>query len=360
MSTRYADNLLWLCSIPSPTGSEGPICDALAEFIPRHARTPIELARIGNSLVVKLGPPRNGPSVCLVGHTAVVPTQHARTPYVEGDRLYGPGASDMKSGLALMLGLIEQPCATDCTLTLVFYAGEEGPFDGNELGRVFAERSDLRSMHVAIALEPTDNELQLGCGGSIQARVEFMGKSAHSSRPWQGDNAIYKAIDPLIRLKALQPTPREIQGLTWTTSFSATLIEGGRAPNVIPDRVILNINARFAPDQSAKEIEQTIERLVGPEAQVSLVDHSPPAPPCRDHPLIRALEECGVRGVRPKLAWTDVARFAQVGVPAANFGPGTLSQAHQRNEWTSLSDLEAGDVVLRRWLARIGTARSAA
>jgi len=125
-----------------------------------------------------------GPKVCLVGHTDVVPTVHDQPPRVDGDRLYGAGASDMKSGLALMLGLIEQPCATTCPLTLIFYAGEEGPYDNNELGRVFAEVDDLRSTDIALALEPTDNQLQLGCGGSIQARVEFTGTSANRCRRW--------------------------------------------------------------------------------------------------------------------------------------------------------------------------------
>jgi succinyl-diaminopimelate desuccinylase len=293
--------------------------------------------------------------VCLVGHTDVVPTVHDRSPYIDGARLFGAGASDMKSGLALMLGLIERPCAASCPLTLIFYAGEEGPFESNELGRVFAEVADLRSIDVALALEPTDNQLQLGCGGSIQARIEFRGRSAHSSRPWQGDNAIYKAVELLSKLRALEPKPREVEGLTWMTSFSATLIEGGRAPNVIPDHVALNVNARYAPDQSAEEIERALLELAGPTACVSLVDVSPPAPPHRDHPLLRALAESGVGQVQPKFAWTDVARFAQVGVTAANFGPGTLAQAHQRNEWTSLADLQAGDALLRRWLERIST-----
>lgn len=354
MSTQHANNLLWLCSIPSPTGSEEQICNALGEFISHHARPEVSLVRIGNSLSVRLNQSGCGPKVCLVGHTDVVPTVHDQSPHIDGDRLYGAGASDMKSGLALMLGLIEQPCATTCPLTLIFYAGEEGPYEENELGRVFTELDDLRSMDVALALEPTDNQLQLGCGGSIQARVEFSGASAHSSRPWQGSNAIYHSLEFLSKLKGLEPRSREIEGLTWMTSMSATMIHGGRAPNVIPDELVLNVNARYAPDQTTDEIELSLRDLAGPNAKVTLDDISPPAPPHRNHPLIRALREGVVGQVHPKYAWTDVARFAQVGVPAANFGPGVLAQAHQRNEWTSIANLETADTVLRQWLARIG------
>ena len=351
VDSDLVENLLWLCSISSTTGNEGPICDALEAFLCRGGPVDFDRRRIGNSLVIRLNQASSGPKVCLLGHTDVVPTMHDGPPRIEADRLYGAGASDMKSGLSLMLGLIERPCASRCPLTLIFYAGEEGPFAENELGRVFDELPELHSLDVALALEPTDNQLQLGCGGSIQAHVEFHGRSAHSSRPWQGDNAIYKAIGLLNRLAQSEPQPRVIEGLTWMKSMSATLIRGGRAPNVVPDEVVININARYAPDESTRDIEAALRELVGPDGTLTLVDVSPPAPPHRHHPLIKALQDCGIEQVQPKLAWTDVARFAQLGVPAANFGPGTLSQAHQRNEWTSVPALAAGDAILRHWLA---------
>ena len=350
--SELVKTLMWLCTIHSPTGQEGPICDALVTFLGCDGPVDFEWRRIGNSLVVRLNQSGTGPKIALVGHTDVVPTQHDGAPRVEGDRLYGPGASDMKCGLCLMLGLILTPVATVCPLTLIFYAGEEGPFDENELGRVFDEQPQLRELDFALALEPTDNQLQLGCGGSIQARVEYRGQSAHSSRPWQGDNAFYKAVDFLAKLKSLRPEPRVVDGLTWMTSVNATLIQGGRAPNVIPDEIWINVNARYAPGESTDEVEARLRDLSGVDASLTLIDISPPAAPHRDHPMIRLLQDCGVEQVEPKFAWTDVARFAQIGVPAANFGPGVLAQAHQRNEWTSIDALECGDATLRRWLSR--------
>ncbi len=353
MLTDLVKNLLWLCSIRSPTGEEGPIGDALESFVARSGPVDFDSRRIGNSLVVRLNQSGTGPKVGLVGHTDVVPTLHDGPPRIEGDRLYGPGAADMKSGLCLMLGLIESPPAMSCPLTLIFYAGEEGPYADNELGRVFDAMPELRELDIALALEPTDNQLQLGCGGSIQAKIEYRGQSAHSSRPWQGDNAIYKAVELLARLKLLKPEPRTVDGLTWMTSISATLIHAGRAPNVIPDELSINLNLRYAPDQMTAEVEEQLREFVGPQATVTLVDISPPAAPHRHHPLIKALQSCGIEKVEPKLAWTDVARFAELGVPAANFGPGTLAQAHQRNEWTSLAALERGNSLLRQWLSRL-------
>jgi len=354
VQSELVRNLLWLCSIRSPTGDEGLICDELVAYLGCGGPVDFEWQRVGNSLLVHLNPQGKGPRVALVGHTDVVPTEHDGPPRIEGDRLYGPGSSDMKSGLSLMLGLVKRPARTQSRLTLIFYAGEEGPFADNELGRVFDEQPALKTLDFALALEPTDNQLQLGCGGSIQAQVKYTGRSAHSSRPWQGENAFYKAVDLLARLKALQPEPRVVDGLTWMTSVNATLIQGGRAPNVIPDEICINLNARYAPGESTAQVESRLRDLVGADAVMTLVDVSPPAAPFRNHPFIRTLEQCGVAKVEPKFAWTDVARFAEVNVPAANFGPGVLSQAHQRNEWTSIKALEQGDAILREWLNRLG------
>jgi len=344
--------LLWLCRIPSVIGDERALCDAL---VGRFARIPLAapLRRYGDSIVVPLSRGRGGPHVILAGHLDVVRTEHDAPPRLDGDRLYGPGAADMKSGLTLMLDLANEMPATSADLTLIFYAREEGPYEENELGRVLAEDVELQGAALAIALEPSDNKLQLGCGGSLHATVSFKGRTAHSARPWQGENAIQKAGGFLQRLSALAPILDEVDGLTWQAVTSATLAQGGRARNIIPDRFELNVNHRFGPSTSLSDAERAIQELVAGEADVEFVDRSPAAPPFRNHPLIAALAESGVRAIEPKQAWTDVARFAALGIPAANFGPGVQAQAHQRNEWTLVSQLEAGRKILWDWLARI-------
>jgi succinyl-diaminopimelate desuccinylase len=345
------ETLLWLCQIPSPTGHEGPIADELLRRLKGlpHLEA-MSVRRHGNSIVVDLITGRSAPKIALVGHTDVVPTAHDGPARIDGNRLYGPGASDMKSGLALMLSVAEQPDPEFPNLTLVFYAGEEGPFDGNELERVIENEPALQTLDFALVLEPTDNQLQLGCGGTIHAEFIFSGTSAHSARPWQGDNAIYKSLGVLERLKNNVPESRLVEGLEWKKSMSCTMARGGRAPNVICDEFVLNVNARFAPDQDRREIELEFEALAQGEARVKIVDCSPPAAPRRSHPLVRLLEKTGRLVVAPKFGWTDVARFSACGVAAANFGPGTLSQAHQRNEWTSIAGLCDGERILRQWL----------
>jgi succinyl-diaminopimelate desuccinylase len=262
----------------------------------------------------------------------------------------------MKSGLCLMLALAEQPRARSLDLTLVFYAREEGPYAENELGPVLAADPELGSASIAVMLEPSDNKLQLGCGGSLHAAVKFRGRTAHSARPWQGENAIHKSAALLARLSALLPVADEQDGMVWQNVISATMGGGGRARNIIPDLFELNLNHRFGPNTSLERAKQNLLELVAGEAEVELVDESPSAPPLRHHPLIAALADCGVKAVEPKQAWTDVARFAQLGIPAVNFGPGTQAQAHQKNEWTLLPQLDEGLMVLERWLGRVGGA----
>jgi succinyl-diaminopimelate desuccinylase len=205
-------------------------------------------------------------------------------------------------------------------------------------------------------LEPSDNKLQLGCGGSLHAAVRFRGRTAHSARPWQGENAIHKSAALLARLSAFQPWTDEQDGLVWKNVISATMASGGRARNIVPDLFELNLNHRFGPSTSLERAKQSVLELVAGDADVEFVDESPSAPPLRHQPLIAALAECGVKAVEPKQAWTDVARFAQLGIPAVNFGPGTQAQAHQKNEWTLLPQLDDGLAVLELWLSRIGGA----
>lgn len=346
------ETLLWLCRIPSPIGEERALCDAVTDRLGSVALAS-PLRRWGDSLVVPLTRGTGGPHVLLAGHLDTVRTEHDAPPRVEGERLYGAGAADMKSGLALMLELAERPSRPRCDLTLVFYAREEGPYAENELGPVLDQDLELRGADVAIALEPSDAKLQLGCGGSLHAKVRFHGQTAHSARPWQGRNAIHDASGLLGRLGGLAPLPRAVDGFEWVAVTSATLASGGRARNVVPDLFELNLNHRFPPGVSLDEARAGVLALVAGEAEVEFTDESPSALPRRDHPLLQALAESGVRAVEPKQAWTDVARFAALGIAAANFGPGTQAQAHQRNEWTHIPDLEVGRDILDRWLSRI-------
>jgi succinyl-diaminopimelate desuccinylase len=371
LAQRLDETLLWLCEIPSPTGEEKLICDQVEARLGKLPNIGTML-RVGNSLVAPLAaaPPQlpltsrvrdlnrgaeRRPRIALVGHLDTVRTENGPPRIAEG-RCFGAGASDMKSGLALMLVLAETiPVGTlGCDLTLVFYAREEGPFADNELGEVFARCSDLEKLDVAVCLEPSDNRLHLGCNGSIHATITFQGKTGHSARPWEGENAIHKAAAFLADLRDRPPIESRIDDLVYRTVTSVTQAkDGGRGRNVVPDRFTLNLNHRFAPSTSLEEAQRDVLELVGDRASVEFTDLSPAAAPNRTHPLVGALLRGGAAGPEPKQAWTDVARFASKGIAAVNFGPGENAQAHQKNESTSIAQLHEGYAILRKWLTSV-------
>lgn len=348
------ETLLWLCSIASPIGEEKELCDAVSE---RLIRSPLDgaIRRYGNSIVVPVvrrGEPGRK-HVALVGHLDTVRTENGPA-RIESGRCFGAGAADMKSGLAVMIVLAETVSQMiACDLTLVFYAREEGPYAENELGPVLAADADLRSVDLAVCLEPSDNRLHVGCCGSIHATVTFTGRTGHSARPWEGDNAITKAAPLLGRLAALRPIQHVIDGHAFRTVTTVTLANGGRGRNVVPDTFTLNLNHRFAPNTSLEQAQADVRALVGDDAQLVFTDLSPAALPNTEHPLVKQLVAAGVRSVEPKQAWTDVARFSSLGIPAVNFGPGENAQAHQKNESTDCSLIFQGYRILVSWLTTL-------
>ncbi len=380
-----------LCAIPSPIGSEQLICDHVEAWA--LGRFP-SVRRIKNSLVVSVDDERPSatgtptptptpiptptptpiltttptptpiptrqragrPLVALCGHLDTVPIHDAdfgKPPARAVGRLVSPGASDMKSGLAVMMELAERIPRSErfCDLALVFYSREEGPYLENELGDVLREVPQLGQASLALCLEPTDNVLQLGCVGSIHATVVFEGRSAHSARPWQGENAVHRAGGLLAELGRRGPREVVSGGLVYREVVSATRIEGGRARNVVPDRCTLNVNFRFAPDKTVEAAAEELRRLAERfGARVALTDLSPACPAFADHPLVARLRDRTGAEAHPKQAWTDVARLAQAGIPAVNLGPGATSQAHQQGEWVELEALERSYRMLEAFL----------
>lgn len=344
-----------LCAVPSPIGEERALCDLLeAEARARFPR----VRRVENSLVVLVDPEAGAearPLVLLCGHLDTVPVheEDRGPPRRAGGRIVAPGSSDMKSGVAVALELaLRLPrAARVADLALVLYAREEGPYLENELGPVLERAAELRGAGLAICLEPTDGRLQLGCVGSLHATLVFTGRAAHSARPWQGENAVHRAGGLLAALAARPPRDVTSGGLSFREVASVTRIEGGRARNVVPDRCTLNLNFRFGPDRSVEDAVREVEELAARHgAAVEITDRAPSCPAFVEHPLVARLRDRAGLAVEPKQAWTDVARLAQAGIPAVNFGPGATSQAHQRGEWVEVAAVEAAYRALERFL----------
>lgn len=344
--SQLEETVAWLVDIPSVTGAEEAICSAVAARLAGLAQT-----RVRESLVV--GRPDARPAVVLAGHLDTVPSQGQGTARLEDGRIHGLGAADMKSGLAVMIHLLENaaPVAGSHNIVGVFYAGEEGPHAGNQLEDVLAEVDWLQEASCAVVLEPSDGQLQLGCNGVINASVTFLGRTAHSARPWWGENAVTKAGDWLGALHRLEPRSHRIDGLEFRRVVSVTRAEGGIANNIVPGEFNLNVNMRFTPDTTLESATAELAELCAPADRFQVVDTAPAGAVAADHPLISRLAKVSGAERGAKQGWTDVARFSARGIPAVNFGPGESSQAHQADESVGMA---AVDTVYRALADTLG------
>jgi len=341
-----ADDLLMLTAslvaVPSPSHREEALAAAIEARL--RARAPsLSVERVGENVVARteLGRERR---VLLGGHLDTVPPNGNEIPRLDGEVLHGLGSADMKGGLAVLLRLAEQ--LTDAgsaavhDVTLAFYECEEVADEHNGLRRLFAERPDLLTGDFAVLLEPTDGTVEAGCQGTLHLGVHFQGKRAHSARPWLGRNAIHRAARVIGRLADHASDTVEVDGLPYRESLQVVRIEGGVANNVVPDTCRLVVNRRFAPCYSADDARAQIEQLLEGADRVEVLNASPAAPPNLGHPLVAEFVDTLGLEVRPKLGWTDVARFAARGVPAVNFGPGDPEVAHTADELVTRPSIE--------------------
>ena len=331
-----------LVAIPSVSFHEARLANRVEADLRDVPHLAVE--RVGDNVVARtdLGRPLR---LVVAGHLDTVPVNGNATPRVEADVLWGLGSADMKGGLAVMLALARAVREPAVDVTWIFYRCEEVAWEHNGLGHLFRDRPDLVAGDVALLGEPTDAAIEAGCQGSVRLQVTLIGRRAHTARPWMGRNAIHRAGRLLTILDRYEPRRPVIDGCEFRESVEAVAIEGGVAGNVVPDRVVVTINLRVAPDRTAPEAEASLramlDEVLEPDDDVKLIDAAEGAPPSMTHPLLAALRDRNRLDVRAKLGWTDVARFAAAGIPAANFGPGDSSLAHAPDEHVERSSLDA-------------------
>jgi succinyl-diaminopimelate desuccinylase len=329
-----------LCAVPSVSREERALADVVEARL-RERAPRLDITRVGENVVART---QRGASTRLVlgGHLDTVPANDNQTPRVDGDMLYGLGSADMKGGLAVLLVLAEALSAGEGTrdVTLVFYEGEEVADEHNGLRHLFADRPDLVIGDAAVLLEPTGGWIEAGCQGTIHVRVAFNGARAHSARPWMGVNAVHRAAPTLARLAAHEAPTVTVDGLAYRESLQVVRVQAGIANNVVPDRCELIVNRRYAPARDHAEALAETLALFADADEVDVVSASLAAAPNLTNPLVAELIAAGSLEVRPKLGWTDVARFTQHGIAAVNFGPGDPELAHTAGERVHRADLE--------------------
>jgi succinyl-diaminopimelate desuccinylase len=351
VAERLAARTEALVATPSESRSEDAILEELDRGFPEGWNVLTEDA-------VRLALPSRRPGaplVVLAGHVDTVPIGRSAPGRRDGGTIHGRGTADMKGGLAVMLTIAEDlaagSLASDLDVGLLVAGREELPFAESALAPFLERRPEPRETSLAIVLEPTDNALELGCLGNLNATVSFEGEAAHTARPWLGRNAIHAAIGGLASLSDLPARDVPVDGLVYREVVSVTTIAGGTATNVVPDRATATVNFRYAPTHEAAEAERRLRELIGdPTATVEIVGNAPPGRVPSGNPLVDRLRAAGDLTARPKQAWTPVAEFGLIDVDAVNFGPGDPQYAHRDDERIEIDALVRSYDVLRAFL----------
>ncbi len=285
--------------------------------------------------------PEDAPTVVLHGHIDVVPAQAGQfEPRVDGDRLYGRGAYDMKGGLAAMLLVAAGMRDQEAVRVRLGIVGDEESEEEAERGSDHLVDSGFTG-DFAITGEPTDLHIGVEAKGVLALRVEVGGTAAHGATPWLGENAVLRAIDVFRSIESL-PFARHSSELFDRPSINLGRILGGDALNKVPDRCAIDVDIRYLPDQDPAELLEQV-RGIG-AAEVEPLFTRPPAVVDRELPFVRALRDAAAahHSGEPMSVGrdgaSDAVSFLRVGVPAVEFGPVGAGH-HGPEEWVSVSSL---------------------
>jgi succinyl-diaminopimelate desuccinylase len=345
LSLPAADLTAAVVDVESVSGNEASLASLVEDAL--RALPHLEVLRDGDAVVARttLGRPAR---VLLGGHLDTVPVAGNLPSRLDGGRLHGCGTSDMKSAIAVMLRLatLDSPRHD---VTYVFYDNEEVEAERNGLGRLSRTARAWLDADLAILMEPTNAAVEAGCQGTLRAHVTVPGVRAHSARSWLGDNAIHKAGELLARLAAYEARRPVIDGCEYREGLNAVAVSGGVAGNVVPDACTVTVNYRFAPDRSESEAADHVREVLAPY-DVVVADSAPGALPGLSAPAARAFVDAVGAVPVAKLGWTDVSRFAALGIPALNYGPGDPNLAHKADESVDVALIGECERVLREYL----------
>jgi succinyl-diaminopimelate desuccinylase len=299
-----------------------------------HNGLPVLVADVG-------APAGDAPSVLLHGHLDVVPGHEEQyEPRVEGDRLIGRGAYDMKGGLAAMMCAVKDCAEQDRVRVRFLCVPDEEAEDVDARSTDELVASGMRA-DFAITGEPTNLHIGIEAKGVLAMRVEVRGRAAHGSTPWLGDSAVLKAFDVFRQIESM-PFARESSELFDRPSINLGRIEGGDVFNKVPDRCEMVVDVRYLPGQDPGAILAQIRAL--PDVTVTKTLMRAPAHVARTNPYVRALRDAVARSTEGEAlsigrdGASDAISFLEAGIPAVEFGP-VGGGHHGPEEWVSLASL---------------------
>ena len=339
-----------LVRVSSVSRNEGVLASQIQSVLRTNPH--LEIERIGDNVVARTTG-YHATRLLIAGHLDTVPGD-ASLSAISGDQLRGVGACDMKGSLSVMLELATDPEPRSVELTWVFYAREEIARSESGLGEIAELRPDLLVADAAVLAEPTGGVVEAGCQGSMRVTVTLGGSRAHTARPFTGVNAIHRLGTLLEKIASYEPRVAYVDDVAYCEQLQAVKVEGGVAGNVVPDAATCTLNHRFAPDRTHHEAMAWLRDFLVDEVldgdTLSLIDWAPSASPAMTNERLRSLVAATGQPVRGKVGWTDVATFAELGIPATNFGAGDPLLAHRSDEFVTVHELDEFARVLGEWV----------
>jgi succinyl-diaminopimelate desuccinylase len=295
--------------------------------------------------------------VVLHGHIDVVPALEGQfDARIEGDRLIGRGAYDMKGALAAMMLVFAAVSPDDgIRVRLGIVADEESEEDMGRGSEHLVASGFIGDF--ALTGEPTNLHIGVEAKGVLAVRLQVSGRAAHGATPWEGDNAVLKALDVFRSIESL-PFARQSSELFDRPSINLGRIWGGDALNKVPDRCVIDVDIRYLPGQDPSAIRSDIAEL--PDVEVLSHFERPPAWVDRNSPYVAALHDAAaphhleVPMSVGRDGSSDAVSFLTAGVPAVEFGPAGAGH-HGPEEWVSLSSLESYRQTLDTFLRSLGS-----
>jgi succinyl-diaminopimelate desuccinylase len=259
---------------------------------------------------------------------------------VDGDRLIGRGAYDMKGGLAAMMCALHDLAGQDQVRVRLLCVPDE---ESEDIETRTSDDMIRRGVtgDFAITGEPTDLHVGVQAKGVLACKIAVHGRAAHSSTPWLGDNAVLKAIDVFRRIESM-PFSRESSELFDRPSINLGRIAGGDAVNKVPDECVMDVDIRYLPNQDPDEILAQVRTIDDISIRRTFV--FPPAYVSRSNPFVVALcdvVKAGAGGESVSVGRdgaSDAVSFLKAGVPAVEFGPAGGGH-HGPEEWVSIESL---------------------
>ena len=279
-------------------------------------------------------------------------------PVVRGDRLYGRGSADTKGTLAAFLWAMKRLAAARATSlnTDIYFTGLMGEESGNDGVKHLVRRGKSKlsnKLDFAIVGEPTELDIVNAHKGALWLRIATRGRSCHGATPERGENAIYKMgriVDWLNRDYAARLTRRH--PLLGRATLNVGTIRGGSKVNIVPDHCEIEVDHRTLPGEDhLKLLRRLRARFAGIEAEV-INDNAGLDTPA-EHPVVVQLAAASGGRCVGAPWFSDGAIFAQHGVPAVAFGAGSIAQAHTRDEFTSVSQVERCAAVMENFLGNL-------